>query len=136
MQLGAFGRIGSMGVSAPRLNPWPGNSPPVGVPTITGTATEGQTLTAVTSGISDADGLGTFAYQWLRAGASISGATSSTYTLAAADVGATIRVSVSYTDGMGKPESITSAATATVAGIGWLDFSVAGNYLPVYSIGM
>ena len=33
---------------------------------ITGTATEDQTLTANTSGISDADGLGAFSYQWLR----------------------------------------------------------------------
>ncbi|MCY3654972.1 MAG: cadherin-like domain-containing protein [Cyanobacteria bacterium MAG IRC1_bin_28] len=34
-----------------------------GVPTITGTATQGQTLTAVTSAIADPDSLGTFSYQ-------------------------------------------------------------------------
>ena len=45
------------------------NDAPVGVPTITGTVTEDQTLTADTSGISDADGLGAFSYQWLRDGA-------------------------------------------------------------------
>ena len=54
-----------------------------GQPTITGTATVGNTLTAATSGISDADGMvnAVFSYQWLRADAAISGATSSTYTL-------------------------------------------------------
>ena len=52
-----------------------------GVPTISGTATEDQTLTADTSGISDADGLGAFSYQWLRDGVAIGGATASTYTL-------------------------------------------------------
>ena len=78
------------------------NTPATGAPTITGTAQVGQTLTAATSGISDADGLGTFSYQWIRvdsgADADISGATSSTYTLVAADQGKTIKVKVSFTD--------------------------------------
>jgi hypothetical protein len=87
------------------------------VPTISGTATENQTLTASAAGIADADGLGTFAYQWTRNGAEISGATSTTYVLADADVGALIRVRVSWTDGAGKPESVTSAATPAVAGV-------------------
>ena len=88
------------------------NDLPSGLPTITGTATEDQTLTAVTSGISDADGLGAFSYQWLRDGSTISGATGSTYTLGDADVGAKIRVRVSYTDGHSTAESLTSAETA------------------------
>ena len=53
------------------------NDLPVGVPTITGTVQEDQVLTADTSGISDADGLGAFAYQWLRDGVAIGGATGS-----------------------------------------------------------
>ena len=72
-----------------------------GVPTITGTVTEDQTLTADTSGIADADGLGAFSYQWLRDGVAIAGATGATYTLGDADVGAQISVQVSYTDGAG-----------------------------------
>ena len=44
------------------------NDVPVGLPVITGTVTEDQTLTADTSGITDADGLGAFSYQWLRDG--------------------------------------------------------------------
>ena len=71
------------------------NSPPSGVPTISGTPTEDQTLTANTAGISDADGLGAFSYQWLRNGSTIGGATASTYTLGDADVGAQISVQVS-----------------------------------------
>ena len=44
------------------------NTPATGVPTISGTATVGQTLTASTSGISDDDGLTipTYTYQWVR----------------------------------------------------------------------
>ena len=57
------------------------NDTPVGVPTITGTLEEDQVLTADTSGLSDADGLGAFSYQWYRDGVAIAGATGSTYTL-------------------------------------------------------
>jgi hypothetical protein len=90
------------------------NDAPAGRPTVTGTTTENQTLTAVTNGISDADGLGAFSYQWLRNGTAIQGATNSTYTLAGTDVGAKISVLVSYTDGHGTPESVTSVQTAAV----------------------
>ena len=74
------------------------NSPATGLPTITGTAQVGETLTADTTGISDGDGLGnaTFAYQWFAADAEINGATASTYTLVAADVGKAIKVRVSF----------------------------------------
>ena len=81
------------------------NDAPTGVPTISGTVTEDQTLTANTSGIADADGLGAFSYQWLRNGAVIGGATASTYTLGDADVGTQISVQVCYTDGQGTAES-------------------------------
>jgi hypothetical protein len=94
------------------------NDAPVGLPTITGTVTEDQILTADTSGISDADGLGAFSYQWLRGGAVIGGATASTYTLGDADVGSQISVRVSYTDGNGTPEGpLTSAQTAAVTNV-------------------
>ena len=93
------------------------NDAPAGVPAITGTVTEDQVLSADTSGISDADGLGAFSYQWLRGGVAIAGATGSTYTLGDADVGAQISVQVSYTDGQGTAESLTSAQTAAVANV-------------------
>ena len=90
------------------------NDLPTGSVTISGTATEGEALAAVTSNISDADDLGAFSYQWLRDGTDISGATASTYTLAQADVGAAISIRASYTDGGGTAESVTSAATQTI----------------------
>ena len=93
------------------------NNPASGAPTISGTAQVGETLTADTSGIADEDGLdnAAFSYQWLADDTAISGATGSTYTLAAADEGKTIKVRVSFTDDGGNDESLTSDATATVS---------------------
>ena len=92
------------------------NSPATGAPSISGTAQVGETLTADTSGIADADGLSgaAFSFQWLADDVAIEGATGSSYTLANSDVGKTIRVRVSFTDDAGYGETLTSAATATV----------------------
>ena len=95
------------------------NNPATGAPTITGTAQVGQTLTAATGGIMDTDGLTspTYTYQWIRVNgteADISGATSLTYTLVAADLGKTIKVKVSFTDDASNAETLTSAATSAV----------------------
>ena len=82
----------------------------------------GEALTADTSGIADADGLdnAVFSYQWIAndgtIDADISGATESTYTLKDTDEGNRIRVRASFTDDEGNPETLTSAATAAVAG--------------------
>ena len=93
------------------------NSPATGAPTISGTAQVGETLTANTSGVADADGLGNvqYEYQWLADAAEISGATSVTYTLADTDEGKAIKVEVSFTDDAGNGETLTSAATGAVA---------------------
>ena len=95
----------------------PQNSAATGAPTISGTAQVGESLTASTSDISDANGLAnaSFTYQWLADDADISGATGSSYTLVAADVGKAIKVTGSFTDDAGNEESVTSAATAAVA---------------------
>jgi hypothetical protein len=53
-------------------------------------------------------------YQWYRSATAIGGATSGTYTLGDADVGAAITVKVTYTDGEGFAETITSAASTAV----------------------
>ena len=92
------------------------NTPATGTPTISGNAQVGQTLTADTSGISDADGLTnpTYGYQWLADDAEIDGATSSTYIVQASDNGKVIKVRVSFTDNRGVEESLTSEGTATV----------------------
>ena len=76
------------------------------------------------SGITDDDGksgLATSAtYQWVRVDGGtetdISGATNSTYTLAAADVGKTIKVKVSFTDDAGNAEGPLTSAAATATG--------------------
>ena len=97
------------------------NTPATGAPTITGTAQVGQTLTAGTTAIMDADGLTnvSYTYQWIRVDGgtetNISGATASTYTLVAADQGTTIKVTVSFTDDASNAETLTSTATAAVA---------------------
>ena len=96
------------------------NSPATGVPSITGTAQVGETLTADVSGIADADGLSgvTFSYQWVAndgtSDTDITGATHSTYTLVATDEGKSIQMKVSFTDGGGNQEELISAATAAV----------------------
>jgi uncharacterized repeat protein (TIGR02059 family) len=97
--------------------PPPANTPATGAPTITGTVRVGETPTASTSAIDDADGLDNvgYSYQWLANGADITGATSSSYTLVDADKGKTIQVKVSFRDDKNNPETLTSAATAAVA---------------------
>ena len=94
----------------------PHNWTPTGAPTITGTVRVGGTLTANTTGIADSDGLNnaTFTYQWLADDTDITDATGSTYTLAAADEGKTVKVRLSFTDDRGHQETLTSTATAAV----------------------
>lgn len=94
------------------------NDAPVDAPAVSGTPAEDQILTADTSGISDADGLGTLSYQWYRNVTAIGGATSATYTPGDADVGQQIRVDVSYVDGGGTPEGpLASAQTPPIANV-------------------
>jgi Ca2+-binding RTX toxin-like protein len=94
------------------------NDAPTGGVTIGGTAKQNQTLTAANT-LADADGLGALKYQWQSSTngttwTAISAATASTFTLGAAQVGAQVRVLVSYLDGQGTAESVTSSATAAV----------------------
>ena len=93
------------------------NTPATGAPTIDGTAQVGETLTALTNGITDADGLtnATYRYQWTAGGSDISGATGSSHTLTSSEEGLTVQVRVTFTDDAGNQESLTSVATETVA---------------------
>ena len=108
------------------------NSPATGAPAISGVAQVGETLTADTSGIVDADGLenvtqnylwginkgliigAVYGYQWLADEAEIEDATGSTYILADGDEGKAVKVQVSFTDDGGHRETLTSSATAAV----------------------
>ena len=112
----ADGRKLSAGVATIVAGPSPANAPAEGAPTIEGTARVGETLTASTAGVSDADGLenAEFRYQWIRGGADISGATGSSYTAVDADAGERLKVRVAFEDDAGNEESLTSAATDAV----------------------
>ena len=96
------------------------NAAPTGLPTIAGTARVGQTLTASAGGIADDDGLAnaTFAWQWIAndgtADADIAGATGTSYTLTATEVGKTVKVRVAFTDDGGTEETLVSGATAAL----------------------
>ncbi|MEY4313203.1 MAG: hypothetical protein RLZZ319_712, partial [Actinomycetota bacterium] len=82
------------------------------VPTITGTAKVNNVLTAVTGSWSPTPE--SYDYQWTRNGTPISGATSSTYTLVAADAGALIRVVVTGVHEGYEGDPKTSLPTAAV----------------------
>ena len=92
------------------------NSPVTGAPSISGTAKVGETLSADTSTIRDADGLrkAVFTYQWTADGSEITGATAVSYTVVVRDEGKAIRVKVFFTDDAGNREAVTSYATSPV----------------------
>lgn len=106
------------------LDVTPVNDLPSGKVTLSGTFQEGATITALTGSVADVDGLGTFHYQWYRsspgsnAPVAISQATGSSYVLTAADVGLTVYVVASYTDGDGTNEAVISSATGAIIGLG------------------
>lgn len=85
-------------------------------PVVSGTATVGQTL-STTNGTWTGAPAPTFTYQWQRSSVNISGATSSTYVLVAADYANTIRCVVKATNTIA-PSGVTanSNSTASVAG--------------------
>ncbi|MBK6296470.1 MAG: Ig-like domain-containing protein [Rhodoferax sp.] len=92
-------------------------TPPTGSVALVGSATQGQVLSANAETLADANGLGGLSFQWLRAGTAIAGATNNAYALAQADVGASLSVRVSYVDGLGQSESLSSPPSAPVANV-------------------
>jgi Ca2+-binding RTX toxin-like protein len=89
---------------------------PIGAPVIDDlTPTQGLTLTALTDTIDDPNGLGPFSFQWQQfvAGSwqNIAGANAATFTPGATQVGRQLRVTVSFIDGLGTPETLTSEPT-------------------------
>lgn len=92
-------------------------SPPVGRnrPTIAGTTTSGQTLTA-TSGTYGGTPAGTVATRaWYRDGVVIAGATAATYVLVAGDVGKRITYAETFSNSAGSSQPNVSVPTAVVA---------------------
>jgi len=86
-------------------------------PSVTGTTTQGELLTAVTDNITDAIASGNFSYQWFRGDSLIDNVSTATYRLNQADVGLAISVTVSYLDQQGKGQFLTSDASVAVASI-------------------
>lgn len=95
------------------------------LPSLIGTARDGETLSGSTGSFSG--GALQFSRQWQRAGGdgvwtAIAGATDATYTLSAADVGDTVRLSVTATNPLGSSSAVSaasvtvSAAPATITG--------------------
>ena len=110
-----------------RLYAYDWNNPAMGAPTITGAVRVDETLAAGIRSIADADGLDAaiFEYQWVsndgNADTDIAGATDSTYTIVPGDRGRTVKVRVSFTDGAGNRESLTSEPTGRVGAPGICD---------------
>ena len=96
------------------------NNPATGAPAIYSKPQVGRPLRADTSLIADEDGLANavFHYQWITndgtADTEIAGATGVFYTPIAADVGKAVKVTVSFTDDEGNPETLPSAPTVEV----------------------
>ncbi len=90
------------------------NHAPTGSVSITGTAIQGQTLTA-TNSLADLDGLGVITYQW-ESGNTLLG-TGNTYFLGKNDVGKNISVIANYIDGAGTAESVSSSSTSAVTAV-------------------
>ena len=89
----------------------PDNTPATGTPTVSGTLSQGDTLTADTSGITDStDGItnAEFLYQWIRVDGTtdteLDGETGSTYTTTADDADKNIKVRVVFDDDAGYKE--------------------------------
>ena len=94
--------------------------PATGAPVISDTTpTENQALTSNVTSIADENGLGAFSYQWQSSTngvdwTDIQGANAASYQPGQAQVGSTLRLEVSFTDGLGFLETLYSAATAAV----------------------
>ncbi|MFN7323177.1 MAG: putative Ig domain-containing protein, partial [Sphingomonadales bacterium] len=99
---------------------------------------QGNVLHADAGQLSDADGIGSFAWQWQRssdgglAWLDIAGATQANYMLRQSDVGQLVRLKGSYTDGQGAIETVYSAASAPIANVN--DAPVVANALPDQSV--
>jgi hypothetical protein len=126
LSIAALAAIGVYGIAAGAATKAtaPHNTQP---PAISGTTTEGQTLTASTGNWSGSTPF-TYVYSWRRCDktggscSAISGATSSTYTLASIDVGNTLRVRVTASNSAGEnnatsvPSAVVAAAPTTTTG--------------------
>jgi hypothetical protein len=132
---GGSGIAASSAPTADVIAAAPANSSP---PSITGTAQQGQTLTAHNGSWTNEPT--SFGYQWQRCdppGANcvpVSGATAQTYPLGVPDVGSTLRVSVTATNGGGASKPAVSGQSSVVAaasGVSHLEYVVQDGATPI-----
>ena len=98
------------------------NDSPVGVPAIIGDAREGSLFSIDTSRINDEDGIGPISYTWQRSSTktdweTISDKMTKNYRILQADVGFSYRASISYLDGFGTRETLTTEPTEIIANV-------------------
>ena len=122
-QGGVESHTGMMGTAVSNVN-----DDNTGVPTMSGTFTENQVITADASPLTgnDEDGMtgSSYTYQWQRCTSAatsscsaISGATSTTYTVTQTDTDKFLRVGVSYTDDYGTAETVYSVVSSQVGNV-------------------
>ena len=119
------------------------DEPPTGSPSITGTRTVGQRLTANTIPVVNPDAWAISTYQWRRTGVDIAGANASTYLLVSDDYREYMRVCVTYTSGVSSPPPLCSGTDTvavgdphitTVDGLHY-DFQGAGEFVALRGAG-
>jgi hypothetical protein len=108
------------------------NDAPTGALSLDGTPAQSGTLTANASTLQDLDGLGTLSYRWESQSAAgqwttIAGATGSTLALTSDLGNKKIHAIVSYTDGFGTAETVTSAASTPFKATGWANSAPTGS---------
>ncbi len=114
----ATNSLGSTPATSNSVGPVTSGAPAnTALPTISGTAQVGDTLTASTGTWTNSPT--SYSYQWNAGGTAISGATSSTYTLISSEVGNTITVTVTATNSLGSASATSSSfGPVTPAGVG------------------
>lgn len=90
------------------------NNPVTGEVQISGSPFVNGILEADLTAVSDADGLGILSYIWKADGQVISGETASQLAVNSSLLGKEISLTVSYTDALGSPETLTSEGTNPV----------------------
>ena len=100
------------------------NDPPTGTVTIDDSTPARDQLLTATNDLVDNDGLGTLTYTWQRAddagfttNVATVGTNATTFTPVTGEVGKFLRVTISYTDGNGNAESVSSPVTSAVSDV-------------------
>jgi len=93
------------------------NDSPTGSISLSGNLRSGEIL-SVTSSVGDEDGLGDFTYTWYADDVVIDGVTGSSYQLTDNEIGSQIYVRVSYKDGHGTTETVTTALSDVIQNAG------------------